>query len=149
MERTLDVPDDQPRYGAGLLFGLALLYLLAQVFSSAFALGASDEITIMVTTVAQALPAVVGANLIAGAAAALWVPTRSFFARFQGTRKRMALGAIAGAVIGLVVGGGILLTFGVSGGVGALAGTLFAAAVLGGLTGALPPKVLAAALAAT
>src|SRR5262249_53271774 len=56
---------------------------------------------------------------------------------------------IAGAVIGLLVGGGILITFGVSGGVGALAGTLFVAAVLGGLAGALPPTVLAAALAAT
>jgi hypothetical protein len=140
------VPDDQRRLRAGLLFGLALAYLLAQVFVSAVALGDNTDITVTIATVAQALPAVVGATLLSGVAAGLWVPTR--VANADGSRRRLLVGAAAGAVIGLVVGGGILLTFGVSGGVGVLAAALFVAGVLGGLAAALPPPVLAAALAA-
>jgi hypothetical protein len=143
MERTSKVADDQPRLGAGLLLGIALVYLLAEVLSSAAALGATNEISVTLATVAQALPALVGATVIAGAAAGLWLPTRSSLA----DRRRPLAGAVAGAAIGLVVGGGILLTFGASGGVGVLAGTLLVAAVLGGLAAALPPPVLAAGLA--
>ena len=52
--------DDQPRLGAGLLLGVALVYLLAEVLSSAAALGATNEISVTLATVAQALPALVG-----------------------------------------------------------------------------------------
>ena len=160
--------DDQPRLGAGLLLGVALVYLLAEVLSSAAALGATTEISVTIATVAQALPALVGATVIAGAAAGLWLTTRSARAsqsslagrfplasRFSlagrfplAGRGRLLAGGLAGAAIGLVVGGGILLTFGASGGVGVLAATLLVAAVLGGLTAALPPPVLASGLAA-
>jgi hypothetical protein len=144
MERTSQVADDQPRLGAGLLLGVALVYLLAEVLASAAALGANTEISVTLATVAQALPALVGATVIAGAAAGLWLPTRSPLA----DRRRLLAGGVAGAAIGLVVGGGILLTFGASGGVGVLAATLLVAAVLGGLAAALPPPVLASGLAA-
>ena len=140
------MPDDQPRLRAGLLFGLALAYLFTQVFVSAVALGDTSDITVTIATVAQALPAVVGATLLSGIAAGLWAPTRlPFFS--TDPRRRLLGGAAAGGVIGLVVGGGILLTFGVAGGIWVLAASLFVAGVLGGLTAALPPPVLAAGLA--
>jgi hypothetical protein len=147
MERTPEVPDDQPRLRAGLLLGLALAYLLAQVYVSAAALGANTDITVTIATVAQALPAVVGATLLSGVAAGLWAPTRlSYFS--GGPRQRLLGGAAAGGVIGLVVGGGIMLTFGAAGGIWVLAASLFVAGVLGGLAAALPPPVLGAGLAA-
>src|SRR5262245_42449590 len=129
MERTSEVADDQPRLGAGVLLGVALVYLLAEVFSSAAALGATSEISVTIATVAQALPALVGATVITGAAAGLWLPTRFSFA----ARRRVLVGAGGGALIGAVVGGGILATFGASGGVGVLAATLLVSSVLGGL----------------
>ena len=107
--------------------------------SSAAALGATTEISVTIATVAQALPALVGATLIAGAAAGPVVadPFVAVGGR-PGARRRLIVGAAAGAVVGILVGGGILVTFGASGGVGVLAATLLVAAVLGGLTGGPP-----------
>jgi len=141
------VPDEKPRRGVGLLLGLALVYLGAEIFASAAKIGDATEVSVMIATVAQALPAVVEATLVAGAALGLFAASHPRLVGSGTTRRRLAIGAIAGAVIGVVIGAGILLTFGASGGIGVLAATLLVAAVLGGLAAALPPPVLGALLA--
>jgi hypothetical protein len=151
----------------GLLL-LSLVWLAATLWTAyvVIAANAADP-TVVAGTAALALPVVVAATLLAGAAAGLAAcalpvvaPTGEsgplatrLFARIppaaRAPLRRLLFGAAAGALCGAVAGG--LIRYGYGGGpaVGTLAGTVVAAGLLGGASAVLRRVVLAAAVTAS
>jgi len=152
---------------AGLLFGLAVLWLAAELWSAGASLAANSDLTVIVSTLVLALPAVLGACLLTGAAAGLAA------SQLAGTRAagrlgplgryltagaartgrpavihRLIVGGGAGLLVGLVVGGLVLAIFGATSAFVVLGLTLAATGLLGGAATALPPPPFAAGIAA-
>jgi hypothetical protein len=114
--------------------------------------GDVGDATVLVSSAALVLPAVVVATLVAGAAAGLAAASR--FARpassaARTVSRRMIFGAAGGAVIGVAAAAVILFTFGVNTAIGVIAATVGVAALLAGLSAGLAAAPLAAGIAAT
>ncbi|MFC7544760.1 hypothetical protein [Plantactinospora sp. GCM10030261] len=133
----------QPAPGAPLLALLALAWLVAMLWSTQRAIS-SNAGTTAIFSAAYALPGVISASLVGGAAAGL--AAVRLLARRGAHRPwvRFAVAVGAGALTGLL--SAVVLTLGRDdqGVVAVLAGTIAAATVIGGAIGALRPPVAGA-----
>jgi len=142
-----DIDDGRgPSLASGTLLTLGVLWLAATMWSAHAELAGATAATVVLSSAALSLPAIVAACLLAGAGSGL-----SAAERFgTGTRiRRTAVGAAAGAVCGLLAAGAVLLTYGTGWSIGVLAITIGLAGLVGGAASAMPLPVLAAGLAAT
>jgi hypothetical protein len=154
--------DSPPALGSAILFLLGLLWLAATMWSAraSIASNAADP-AVVISTAALALPGVIAATLLAGAAAGL-AATGRFVRRNDvlspgrvpstGRRamlRRLAIGAAAGALMGLLTAGVIVFAFGANAAIGILATTVGVSGLIAGAAAALPPPPLAAGIAAT
>lgn len=129
------------------LAALALAWLAATLITAnASVVGNSDVPDVALGAAAFALPNLVAAALVAGAAAGLATSAR--FARSGRPVRRLLAGIAAGAVIGGICAGLVAFGYGTTTQVAALAATVAAAALLGGAATAVPPPVLASGLLA-
>jgi hypothetical protein len=139
--------------GSGVLFVLALLWLAAIMWSvRASIAGTSADPGVIISGTALALPGVVTATLLAGAAAGLAATGRFALSAGSGARtvlRRLVVGAGSGAGVGVVAAGVILFTFGANAAIGIIAATVGVAGLLAGIAAMLPAAPLAAAIAAT
>jgi hypothetical protein len=135
------------RRGTAVLLALALIWLAMMLWSAYASVQGSGDPVIAVIRVTLALPVVIAATMLAGAAAGLagqqWLAG-------VGPRLRWLVGAAAGVVVGALAGGLILLGYGHRSSILVLAGSVLVAGVLGGLLGAVQPReAVAAGLAGT
>lgn len=153
-ERTRTESDRaRPAPGAGTLAMLALAWLAAVLGSARHTLGVAPRIDLLVLTQAVlALPAVIAATLLAGAAtglAALDLAARrapAAVARWV----RLAVTATAGALVGGVAAAAPALGYPDLPSLAAIGGAIAGAGLLGGvLAGVLPRTVTAAAATGT
>jgi hypothetical protein len=145
------MPDEAER-GSGrraavVLFALSLLWLAGYLWSAhAGIVGTGDDPLVVVTEAAMALPGLVAATLLAGAA------TSNAALRLRSPRGWVgfALAAGCGLVVGGLAGALILFGYGHRSSVVVLAWAVLAAGVVGGLLGSVPiADALSAGLAAT
>lgn len=152
-----DRPFDDPRgldRGAGVLATLALVWLAALLWAAYGSIGdAPDGSTLALTQAALALPTVISAALVAGAAVAVAAVTLLARRRPAVTRRtlpRLAVGLTSGTVVGSAALGLILFGYGDRSSTVVLAVAVLAAHALGGALAAIRPTVvLAAAVAGT
>jgi len=136
------------RRAATALAGVGLVWLAATfVTAHASVVGNSDVYPVALGAAAFALPNLVAAALVAGAAVGTAVTSWIRWADRPG--RRLILGLGGGIVLGAVCAGLVVFGYGTSGGVTGLAVTVALAAVLGGAANAGPPPVLAAGLLGT
>ncbi|MEV6488845.1 hypothetical protein AB0M20_09445 [Actinoplanes sp. NPDC051633] len=123
----------------------ALLWMAGLLWSARATITSREDVTMEVTSSAYALPGVVSAALVAGAAVALAVVTAVDRRRALGATARFAVATGAGLLIG-VLGALSLFTINTEGWVYAvMAGTVAAAATIGGaLAGLRTPGVVSA-----
>jgi hypothetical protein len=132
----------------GLLAGAALAWLVATlVTANASVLGNSRNPDVALGAAAFALPNLVAAGLVAGAAAAL--AATQWTAVDASAGRRLVPGLGAGAVLGAICAGLVVFGYGTYAQVAALAVTVGVACLLGGAAAALPRPVLAAGLLAS
>ncbi len=148
---TEEASPDEPRVGlvtTGVVSAAGLVWLVATVATAnASVLGNSNNPDVALGAAAFALPNLVAASLVAGAAAALGATVRT---RVDAPPvRRLVPGLAAGAVLGGLCAGLVLFGYGTYAQVAALAATVGVAALLGGATAALPRPVLASSLLAT
>ncbi len=181
-EPVMDVGDDDRRFdgrplGAGLLLLLALIWLAAKMWTTHTSVSGRDiTADVAIASLALNLPDVVGASVLAGAAAGLvaagrrWRSNASFLSQasrntvtpttadFDGDPtqshkapglRRALTGLTAGILPGLAAAGAILAAYGMRPSIGVLAATVGVAAALGGAAAAMPPPAFAAGIAAT
>jgi hypothetical protein len=135
------------RRAAGVLAAAGLLWLAATLLTAhASVVGNADVTAVALGAAAFALPNLVAAALVAGAALGLAAADR--FAQDGAPVRRVVVGLAAGALLGAVCAGLVVYGYGTFGQVAALAGTVAVAALLGGAANALPPPVLASGLLA-
>jgi hypothetical protein len=142
---------------AAVLAGAGVAWLGATVtVAHSSVLGNSDAPAVALGAAAFALPNLVAAALVAGAAVGLGattVPVSRALGRIRlrtdSPVHRMAVGLGAGAVLGALCGGLVVWGYGTYAQVTALAVTVGIAALLGGAATALPGPVLASGLLAT
>jgi hypothetical protein len=146
-----EILDENPA-SPGTLLLLAVLWLGATLWSAhATIAGNALSGAVAVSSAALALPSVCAATLLTGAAAGLAASVlvarrRALPPRW---RRRVLLGAAAGAVCGLVTGGLIMFGYGAGSAVVILAATVAAAGLIGGALAALPVHSLYSGIAAT
>ena len=134
--------------GSGILLVLGLLWLAATMWAAHAAIaGNAVDAAIVISSAALALPGIIAASLLAGAAAGLAAAVRRATHRAVG--RRALVGLAAGASCGVTAAGVILFAYGANSSVALLAITVGVAGLLGGAAAVLPPPVLAAAIAAT
>jgi hypothetical protein len=136
---------------SGTLLTLAVLWLAAMMWSAYKELTGAPEASVILSSAALSLPAIVVACLLAGAGAGLAAAGRFGGGSLGGgsRARRAGVGAAAGAVCGLLAAGLVLLTYGAGWSIGALAITIGLAGVVGGAAAAMPPAALAAGVSAT
>lgn len=142
-----DVAERRPGRGAPVLFALGLVWLAGYLWAAhASILGTGDDPVIVVTEAALALPGLVAATMLCGAATA-GVARRGRAAEPGWVGFAVAAGC--GLLIGGLAGALILFGYGHRSSVLVLAWAVLAAGVVGGLLGSLrPADVLLAGLAA-
>jgi hypothetical protein len=146
-----DMPDEPEQRtglrGAVILFALGLLWLAGYLWSAhAGIVGTGDDPLVVVTEAAMALPGLVAATTLAGAA------TSNAALRLRPARGWVgfALAAACGLAVGGLAGALVLFGYGHRSSVVVLAWAVLAAGVIGGLLGSLrPADALSAGLAAT
>jgi len=137
-----------------VLFVLSLLWLAAtlRLADSLLLTNASDG-SQLASAVSLALPTVVYASLLAGAAAGLvagllrWVETA--LTPKGALLRRIIVGLVAGLILGAVTVVTILLRYGGHSAIVVLAITVGAAALVGGVAAAVPRAILAAGVTGT
>lgn len=144
--------DVAPEPRTGLLVTLALAWFTVILWLAHFAIVANGAQLALISA-AIALPTVVAASLLAGAAvglATVSVLARRGVAATLRTLPRIGVGALPGLVTGGLAGAWILLTWQVRGSTAALAVAVGLAGLLGATAAAaLPRAVAAAGVAAT
>ncbi|MGE5830865.1 MAG: hypothetical protein ACM30G_21250, partial [Micromonosporaceae bacterium] len=126
-----------------VLFGLALIWLVATMWSAHASIAGHTGAAEVVSTAALVLPAVIAASLVAGSATGLAAVLRWVGGR--GLPTRLTVGAAAGAVCGVAAAGLILLGYGWNWAVGLLAITVGVAGTIGGTLAAVRPLAAVAA----
>jgi hypothetical protein len=135
------------RRGPVILFALGLLWLAGYLWSAhASVVGTGDDPVIVVTEATLALPGLVAATMLCGAATSNAALRRRVGLDWVG----LALAAGCGLLVGALAGGLILFGYGHRSSVVVLAWAVLAAGVIGGLLGSLRlSEALSAGLAAT
>ncbi|MEV6633974.1 hypothetical protein AB0M54_24805 [Actinoplanes sp. NPDC051470] len=120
-----------------------LLWMGVLLWSARATITGRSDVYLEVTSTAYALPGVISASLVAGASAGLLAVR--LLSRFSGASARFAIATGAGLILGLL-GGLVMLTINTEGWVYAVvAGSVAAAATIGGALGGIrPPRVVAA-----
>jgi hypothetical protein len=141
-------------WSAGVLATLALVWLAALLWAAYGSIGAApDGSALALTQTALALPTVISAALVAGAAVALVGVTllaRRRPAAVDRTLPRLAVGLASGIAVGSAALGLILAGYGGRSSILVLALAVLTAHALGGALAAVrPTAVLAAAVAGT
>ena len=130
----------------GLALAIAgLLWMAGLLWSARATITGRSDVYMEVTSTAYALPGALSASLIAGAAVALAVVGLIGRRRALGATARFAVAIGAGLLLG-VLGALVMLTINTEGWVYAVvAGSIAAAATIGGALGGIrPPRVVAA-----
>src|SRR3954469_5868192 len=127
--------------GSVVLLVLSLVWLGAMLWSANANIVGTDNPLGALIQVADALPVVIAASMLAGAAVALAVPTR--FPPRASLRWPVAIGS--GVAVGAVSAGLILLGYGHRSSIVALAVSVVFAGAVGGALGALKPAGAVAA----
>ncbi len=127
--------------GRAVLLALSLIWLAGMLWSAhADITGTGDPVGALIQ-MAGALPVVVAASMLAGAAAGLaalgWLAPRGW--------PRWVVGPLAGALVGAVGGGLILVGYGTRSSIVVLAVSVLIAGALGGALALVPPTELVAA----
>lgn len=136
------------RRAAGGLAAAGLAWLVATLATAhASILGNSDAPGVALGAAAFALPNLVAAALLAGAATGLVAAGLPTWARTP--LRRLLVGLAAGAVLGALCAGLVVFGYGAFGQVAVLATTVAVGALLGGASNALSPPVLASGLLGT
>lgn len=131
----------RPSRGSLILLGLSLLWLAGMLWSAnANIVGTGNALGALIQ-VADALPVVIAASMVAGAATAhaalrWWRPQR--------TALRWPAGAACGTAVGAVAAGLILIGYGHRSSIVVLAVSVLLAGTVGGALGALQPVLLVA-----
>ena len=149
-----DSPTGPGRLELTILPLLSLLWLAATLrVADRLILANRTNVSDLATAISLALPTVVNASLLAGAAVGLGASLLRFAAIDATARaaviRRALVGAAAAAVVGVVTTLLILLRYGHSSSAVVLAVTVGVAALVGGVAAALPRPVLAAAVTGT
>ncbi|BCB85016.1 hypothetical protein [Phytohabitans suffuscus] len=138
-------PDGPAAFGASVLAVIALAWLAAMMWSSHAEI-TSGEGTLAITSAAMALPTVISAGLVAGAAASLAV---GHLLRRLRALPRFAASVGAGLLVGVVAAIVVISSYGGGEASTVLAGTLAAAVTAGGAIAALrAPAVVGAVVSA-
>jgi hypothetical protein len=130
----------------GWLAAVALVWLAVMLRSVQESLVSNDDAALGITEAAFGLPALVSAALVAGAAAGLAV--RRVATRLRRTEAlvtRLVVAAAAGLVVGAATAAYVVLTYPAGSVRPAIAGTVAAGGVLGGLVAAVRVGALAGA----
>jgi hypothetical protein len=149
-----NAPTGPGRLELTILLLLSLLWLATTLrVADRLILANRTNVSDLATAVSLALPTVVNASLVAGAAAALAASLLRFAAIDATGRpaviRRGLVGVGAAAVVGVITTVLILVRYGHSASTVVLAVTVGFAALIGGLASALPRPVLAAAVTGT
>lgn len=132
--------------GTLVLLVLALIWLGGYLWSANESIDNADsDPLVAVITAALALPGMIGATMLAGAAAAVAL-LAALAARWSPRTWRAAgSAAAAGLVVGALAGGLVLIGYGERSSILVLAGTVLVAGTIGGLLGSLRPRAMTAA----
>ncbi|MFC0529220.1 hypothetical protein [Phytohabitans kaempferiae] len=138
------VSDGPPAFGTSVLAVIALAWLAAMMWSSHAEI-TSGEGTLAITSAAMALPTVISAGLVAGAAASLAVGHL-----LHRLRPLLRFAASVGAGLLVGVGGAIVVISSYGGGEAStvLAGTVAAAVTAGGALAAVRARAVVGAVVA-
>lgn len=140
--------DEARARGYAILLGLAVLWLAATMWSDHASLkDHAGNAVLFIVLAAIALPGLVMATMVAGAAAALAAVRR--FASARSAWRRLVVALAAGAVCGAIPGAGIAIGYGTSSALLTLVLTVVAASLVGGASAMLRPALVGAGLAAT
>jgi len=137
---------ERTRRGPLVVAGISVLWFAGTLwFTHAAALNAADP-SIALIDAALALPLLIAAGLVAGAAVGVVVVTRLLSSgRIERTRWAVLAGAGAGLVLGGIAGGLVLLAYGTAPSLVSLAIAMAVAAAAGGAAGGVPwPAVVVA-----
>lgn len=134
--------------GAVVLALLSLGWLAAMLWSTKAEISSSGVDSVALFTAAYALPGVISANLVSGAAVSLTLA--NLLTRFGVRRStpRFAAALAAGLVTGLLAALVVTLSYGEGPAIMVLAGTAAAAATIGGIAGGLRSTLVVAAIVA-
>jgi hypothetical protein len=135
-------PDGPPAFGASVLAVTALAWLAAMMWSSHAEI-TSGEGTLAITSAAMALPTVISAGLVAGAAASLAV---GHLLRRLRALPRFAASVGAGLLVGIVAAIVVVTSYGGGEASTVLAGTLAAAVTAGGALAAVRARAVVGAI---
>ena len=151
----IEVTEERTRgWGPGVLAALALAWLAVVLWSAhATISGTRADATVALASAALALPLVVAASLVAGAAVGIASSDllgRRYGAVAERVPVRFAASAGGGLAVGLLCAVLVLAGYGTSAAIAVLAAAVGAAATLGGVLGGLrPAAVVGAALGGT
>ncbi len=136
--------NSRPSWRGLLLAGAALVWMAAMLWAARATITGRTDAEMEVTSTAYALPGAISAALVAGAAAALTAVGLIAARRSLGSTARFLVAIGAGLVIGLL-GALVIFTINTEGWVYAVvAGTVAAAATIGGALGGFrQPRVVA------
>ncbi|BCB79729.1 hypothetical protein GCM10022251_40390 [Phytohabitans flavus] len=138
-------PEGPPAFGATVLAVIALAWLAAMMWSSHAEI-TSGEGTLAITSAAMALPTVISAGLVAGAAASLAV---GHLLRRLRVLLRFAASVGAGLAVGVIAAIVVITSYGGGEASTVLAGTVAAAVTAGGALAAVrAPAVVGAIVTA-
>jgi hypothetical protein len=131
--------------GSTVLLVLSLVWLGAMLWSANANIAGTGNPLGALIQVADALPVVIAASMLAGAAAALAVLTRVRLGAGLRARLHWPVAVGSGAAVGAVAAGLILLGYGHRSSIMVLAVSVVVAGAVGGGLGALKPSELVAA----
>lgn len=137
-------PDGPPAFGTSVLAVIALAWLAAMMWSSHAEI-TSGEGTLAITSAAMALPTVISAGLVAGAAASLAV---GHLLRRPRPALRFAASVGAGLLLGVLAAIVVISSYGGGEASTVLAGTLAAAITAGGALAAVRARAIVGAIVA-
>jgi len=145
---TAATPSPVPAPGAIVLALLSLGWLAAMLRSAEAEISFSSIDSMVIASAAYALPGVISASLVSGAAVSITVV--NLLTRFgvRRTTPRFAAALAAGLVTGLLAALAVTLSYGEGPAIMVLAGSTAAAATVGGIAGGLRSTLVVAAIVA-
>ncbi|MFY1668485.1 hypothetical protein ACN27G_00770 [Plantactinospora sp. WMMB334] len=141
-------PSPVPAPGAFVLAVLALGWLSAMLWSAKAEIASSGIVSMAITSAAYALPGVISASLVSGAAVSLVLGNLMTRLGIRRTTPRFLVSLVAGLATGFLAALVVTLSYGEGSAIMVLAGTTAAAATVGGIAGGLRNTLVVAAVVA-